>query len=172
MRKILISSIIIFLVAIASVSMAAKVVEEDKNKDGKPDSWIYYDDNSRPVKIESDRNFDGKIDLWIEYGAKGARVTKIDMNFDGRPDMYSYYRYGQRVKLEMDTDYDGKLDQINDYADGKLVKMQRANKNKELETVFDITSRYSSQEKHTQYYENDPKALQDSKTLPKENKAQ
>lgn len=171
MRKIIISYITIFLVFITSLSLAGEIKQEDKNKDGLPDSWIYYDDNNKPSKIESDRNFDGKIDLWIIYGDKGARVTKIDLNFDGRPDMYSYYRYGQRVKLEIDTDYDGKLDQVNEYSDGRLVKMQRANKNKKLETIFDITNRISSQQKHTQYYETNPQSLDNSKALPEKQKA-
>ena len=126
----------------------------------------------RPIRIESDRNFDGKIDLWIIYGDKGRRVTQIDMNFDGRPDMYSYFQYGQRTKLEMDIDYDGKLDQVNEYRDGRLVKAQKNNKKGQMETVFDVTGRYSSQEKHTEYYENNPKPLQDSKALPEKQKPQ
>ena len=172
MRNIIIFCVTIFLVSMVSLSLAGEIKQEDKNKDGKPDSWISYDDNNRPLKIENDRNFDGKPDLWIIYGEKSARVTQIDLNFDGRPDMYSYYRYSQRVKLEIDTDYDGKLDQINEYSDGRLVKMQRADKDKELETVFDITGRYSSQQKNTQYYETNPQALGDSKTLPEKQKPQ
>ncbi len=172
MHKIIISHIIILSVLSASLCLAEEIKKEDKNNDGKPDMWIYYDNNNRPVKIESDRNYDGKLDLWISYGEKGRRKTGIDLNFDGRPDMYSYYQYGQRVKLEMDIDYDGKLDQISDYRDGKLIKMQKANKDGKLETLFDLTGRYSSQQKNTQYYETYPQPLNNSKALPKKQKAQ
>ncbi len=170
MHKI-ISGTILVLVSTAILCMASEIKTEDKNNDTKPDMWIYYDDTNRPVKIESDRNYDGNIDLWIIYGGKGARTTQIDMNFDGRPDMYSYYQYGQRMKLEIDLDYDGKLDQVTEYRDGRVSKMQRANKKGQLETVFDTANRYSSQEKHTEYYENNPKPLEESQTLPKKQKA-
>src|SRR4030043_2207902 len=103
MRK-LIFLMTFFLTACASVSMAARVTEEDKNNDKKPDFWIYYGDNDRPEKMESDRNYDGKLDLWIIYEPKGKRRTEIDLNYDGKPDMFSYFEYGQRVKFEIDSD--------------------------------------------------------------------
>ena len=92
------------------------------------------------------------------------------MNFDGRPDMYSYYQYSQRIKIELDSDYDGKLDQVNEYRDGRVVKMQKANKDGKLETMFDVSGRYSSQQKNTEYYEPDAKPLGNSKTLPEKKK--
>ena len=173
MHKTITSLIIILSCLSASLCLAEDIKKVDKNKDGKADMWIYYDDNKRPVKIESDRNYDGKIDLWVYYGEKGQRRTEIDLNFDGRPDMYSYYQDGQRVKLEIDINYDGKLDQVNEYnKDGRLMKMQRANKNGKLETVFDMTSRYLSQQKNAQYHKAYPQPLGDGKTLPKKQKAQ
>jgi len=173
MHKIIIYHIIILLCLSASLCLAEDIKKEDKNNDGKTDMWLYYDDNKRPVKIESDRNYDGKLDLWISYGEKGQRRTEIDLNFDGRPDMYSYHQYGQRVKLEIDIDYDGKLDQINEYNNnGRLMKMQKANKDGKLETIFDMTSRYSSQQKNTQYHETYTQPLGDGKALPEKQKAQ
>jgi len=172
MRKIITFCLNILLISTVSICFAEEAKTEDKNNDGRPDMWIYYDNNQRPVKIESDRNYDGKLDLWISYGEKGRRKTEIDMNFDGRPDMYSYYQYGQRVKLEMDINYDGKLDQISDYRDGKLIKMQKADKDGKLETLFDLTGRYSSQQKNTQYYETYTQPLDNSKAFPEKQKAQ
>jgi DNA polymerase sigma len=171
MHKIIIFTLIILFALSSSLCIASEVKKEDKNNDSNPDMWIYYDNNQRPIKIESDRDYDGKLDLWIFYGEKGQRRTEVDMNFDARPDMYSYYQYGQRVKLEIDSDYDGKLDQVNEYRDNRLVKMQRANKDGKLETVFDISGRYSPQQKHTEYYETNPKALEHGKTLPEKQKA-
>ena len=171
MHKIITAAIIITLALSSSLCLAGEIKTEDKNNDGRPDMWIYYE-KEKPVKIESDRNYDGNPDLWILYGEKGTRTTQVDLNFDGRPDMYSYYQYGQRIKLEIDSDYDGKLDQINEYVDGRLVKMQKANKDGKLETIFDITGRVSSQKKHTEYYEAYPQALGDSKTLPEKQKPQ
>ncbi|MDP2921501.1 MAG: hypothetical protein Q8O12_03940 [Candidatus Omnitrophota bacterium] len=169
MRKIIIFQLLLLVALSVSLEAAQKVETQDKNNDSKPDMWIYFE-NERPAKIEGDRNYDGKLDLWIIYGQKGARTTQIDLNFDGRPDWYSYYQYNQRAKLEIDTDYDGNLDQINEYMDGKLVKMQKLNKDGKMETVFDVSSRYSSQKKHTEYYEADPKALGNSQALPEKQK--
>jgi len=171
MHKIINSHIIILFVLSTSLCFAEEIKKEDKNNDGKPDMWIYYDDNKRPVKIESDRNYDGKLDLWISYGKKGQRRTGIDLNFDGRPDMYSYYQYSQRVKLEIDFDYDGNLDQINKYMDNKIVKMQKLDKKTgKLETVFDKSGLYLSQKKNAQEYKQKTEPLTDSKTLPEKNK--
>jgi hypothetical protein len=173
MHKIIISCLTILFTLGASLCFAENVTTEDKNKDGKPDVWTYYDSNKRPIKIESDRNYDGKVDLWITYGEKGQRQTDIDLNFDGRPDRHSYYLYGQRVKMEIDIDYDGKLDQVSEYSNtGRLIKLQKAGKDGNLETVFDISDKISSQQKNTQYYETYPKPLGDSKALPEKQKAQ
>src|SRR3989338_7630012 len=109
MRKIIILYLGILLISTSSLCLAGEIKTEDKNNDARPDMWIYYGDNQRPLKIEADRDYDGKLDLWIYYGEKGQRRTEVDLNFDGRPDMYSYYQYSQRVKLEIDTDYDCRL---------------------------------------------------------------
>ena len=61
MHKIIVFFIIIFLALSASFCFAENITIEDKNKDGKPDMWIYYDNNKRLVKIEGDRNYDGLI---------------------------------------------------------------------------------------------------------------
>ncbi|MDP2911493.1 MAG: hypothetical protein Q8N76_04075 [Candidatus Omnitrophota bacterium] len=167
MRKILIFYILIFSAFSFSITLAVETKKEIKNKNGKANTWAYYDDNNRPVRIESDRNNDNKIDLWIFYGKSGARVTQIDRNFDARPDMYSHYQYGQRVKLEIDSDYDGNLDQINEYIDNKVVKMQKLDKKTgKLETVFDRLGLYLSQKKNTKEYKQKAEPLSDSKTLP------
>jgi hypothetical protein len=173
MHKIIISGIIILFGLSASLCLAEDIKKEDKNKDGKPDMWVYYDDNKKLVKMESDRNYDGNIDFWVSYGEKGQRRTEIDLNFDAKPDMHSYYQDGQRVKLEVDIDYDGKLDQINDYnKNGGLIKMQKADKNGRLVTVFDMTDRYLSQQKNSQNHKTYTKPLGKSKALPKKQKAQ
>jgi len=172
MHKIIISTIIAAFLSSASLCLAKDIKTEDKNGDGRPDMWIYYE-NEIPVKIESDRNYDNKLDLWIIYGKNASRTTQVDLNFDGRPDMYSYYQYGRRVKLEIDADYDGKLDQVNEYSDGRLVKMQKdENKDGKLDVVFDITGRVSSQQKHTQYYETHTQPLENSKALSEKQKPQ
>jgi len=178
MRKILIFYIIVFLVSSASLCWPEEIKKEIKNKDGKVNTWIYYE-NNKPVRIESDRNLDGKIDLWIFYGKNGTRVTQIDLNFDGRPDMYSYYQYGQRTKLEIDSDHDGIIDQINEYRDNKVVKMQKYNKKTgKLETIFDMsrerfqTVPYLSQQKNTQDNKTHTQPLGNSKTLPEKQKAE
>ena len=172
MQKILIFYIIIimFLTQGFSTAFASEIKKEIKNKDGKVNTWAYYDKNNKPIRIESDRNLDGKLDLWVFYRKNGIKVTQIDRNFDGKPDMFIYYQFGERTKLGIDADYDGKLDQVNEYMGGRLVKIRKAGKDGKLKTVFDITSRYSPKQKHTEYYETYPQTLGDSKALPKKQK--
>jgi hypothetical protein len=38
-------------------------VEEDTNKDGKPDLWETYDESEALIKREKDLDFDGKPDI-------------------------------------------------------------------------------------------------------------
>ncbi len=125
---------------------AAEVQKKDKNKDGNPDLWIYFDDNNRPLKIESDRNYDGDLDMWINYDKKGRKIMEVDLNFDGKPDMHSEYSYGQKTLMEIDADYDGKLDQRNLYNNGKIIKMEKdSDSDGKLEVIFD-RSNYQTKE--------------------------
>jgi len=147
MHKIIISFIILSFTFNTSLCFAEKIKKEDKNKDGKPDVWIFY-------------------------GKKYQKRIETDLNFDGKADMYAHYLREKLVKLEIDADYDGKVDMISDYKDGKVLKMQEADKNGKMRVIFDISGNDLLQQKHAQDYKANPEPLENSKVLPEKQKAQ
>lgn len=136
--------IIIFILLFSSVigyaqenSTAEKLSVEtkDKNEDGNPDIWLYYNENKDHVKSVADRDydgapdywrylidgivdreegdidFDGNIDVWMYYSEGKKTKAAKDTNKDTVPDMFIYYKAGKIVGVEKDTDFDGKIDE-------------------------------------------------------------
>jgi hypothetical protein len=85
------------------------VIQEDRNKQGKPGRFYYYADGLR-TRIEEDRNYDGKPDAWSKFVADRARTATLDNNFDGEPDAWITYKDEFNYTVKMDTDFDGKPD--------------------------------------------------------------
>jgi len=144
-----ITGILIWVLFSASFTFAldtnlpkSKVDTKDRNSDGKPDIWIYYNEKGEHIKSEADRNFDGKvdytrylakvkidreegdidfdgaIDTWVYY-SDGMKVRgERDTNRDGKPDIFIYYEADKIAGLEKDIDFDGKIDQTT----GKIPK--------------------------------------------------
>ena len=51
------------------------------------DVWFHYD-KGHVTTIEEDTNRDGKPDLWEEYDESEAMTRRYrDLNFDGKPDI-------------------------------------------------------------------------------------
>ena len=95
------------------------VVEDDLNKDSKPDLFYYYK-NGVIVKVEQDRNFDGKIDLW-EFYKDGSRDHGVsDNDFDGIVDTWFNFKNGLLVQIEIDTNSDNKPEIIEYYTNEVL----------------------------------------------------
>jgi hypothetical protein len=68
-----------------------KEASSDTNKDGKPDTWQYFDAAGNVSKAEADTDFDGKIDQTAFYeGGKLVRVER-DTDHDGKPDTWVKY---------------------------------------------------------------------------------
>jgi hypothetical protein len=63
-----------------------------------------------------DRNRDGRPDRWRFYNARGelTRVA-IDTNFDGRSDEQDYYDHGALIRLERDRNLDDRVDLIETF---------------------------------------------------------
>jgi len=121
-----------------------KVETKDKNNDGKPDVWLYYNDkkehvksgadknydnkvdyvrylsNNKPVKEEGDLNFDGVSDIWVYYENGKKAKAERDTNFDTKPDIFIYYSNDKIIKVEKDTDFDGKIDETTSASSPKL----------------------------------------------------
>jgi hypothetical protein len=58
-------------------------VELDRNADGRPDRWEYFDGAPLPRRIE----IDSAVDRWVELGPDGRPLaSRIDSNKDGAPD--------------------------------------------------------------------------------------
>jgi hypothetical protein len=99
-----------------------RVSTEDANRDGRADSWLYYDAAGHPTKFEKDRNFDGKVDwrdieVWDAAKSKARVVrTEVDSDFNGTFDtVITYNADGQMVKLERDANNDGRADIVSTY---------------------------------------------------------
>ncbi len=94
----------------------------DRNHDGQPDLWCYYDAQHRPVRIELDTNFDGRPDE-IEYFRDGHLVERdLDRNFDQQIDLVETFGAGETpVRTVADVDFDGRADLLVLFRDGQPV---------------------------------------------------
>ncbi len=96
---------------------------EDRNHDGRPDVWKFYDTAGHLRRTLTDTNFDGAsdVDEYFEFGALSRRV--IDRNFDRRADRDDKFDAvtHERVRSVVDTDFDGRADLLVLFQDGRPV---------------------------------------------------
>jgi hypothetical protein len=94
----------------------------DRNADGRPDVWIYYD-GARRTREVLDENHDGRVDRVLHYGnAKQVTRAEEDLDGDGRMETVSIYRDGEVIRKRADTDGDGQSDSWSFYQDGDLTR--------------------------------------------------
>ncbi|HTO54451.1 MAG TPA: hypothetical protein VMR50_13790 [Myxococcota bacterium] len=79
---------------------------EDTNLNGVMDSRTYFNDKGVLVRVERDKNEDGKPDVFEYFeGTDPAKVVLVrreeDTNFDGVIDVTSYYEKGKLVRKEV-----------------------------------------------------------------------
>ncbi len=122
----------------------------DRNGDGKPDRWEYYDEHAKLTKVGLSRKDDGKadswafagpdgnvervevssaadekkIDRWEHYGAAGLTAVEEDTNRDGVVDKWETYEGGVLRTAAFDEDGNGKPDRRLTYAGGVLVSIE------------------------------------------------
>ena len=93
--------------------------EKDKNKDGIPDTWDYYGPNNVPAKSLYDTNGDNQADTWTYYNEKGVRIRiERDLNFDQKADSIMHFDPAIQqpyVKSEVDADFDGVFEKVEDH---------------------------------------------------------
>lgn len=79
---------------------------EDSNLDGVMDARTYFDDHGLPTRVERDKNQDGKPDVFEYYeGTDPTHLVLVkreeDTNGDGVVDITSYYEKGKLVRKEV-----------------------------------------------------------------------
>lgn len=72
-------------------TLAPKKIEVDRNYDGTPDRFEYYDKDGKIVQVETDTDFNGKTDEWVYYKNGVVEKAEKDTNGDGKPDTWLAY---------------------------------------------------------------------------------
>ncbi len=94
----------------------------DRNGDGKPDLWVYYDGQKRMREV-LDENHDGRADRVLHYQDGTALVrSEEDLDGDGRMETVSLYDAGQIVRKRTDSDGDGQSDSWSFFKAGELAR--------------------------------------------------
>lgn len=68
-----------------------KKVEVDRNYDGTPDRFEYYNPDGTISRIETDIDFNGKTDEWVYYKNGVVEKAEKDTNGDGKADTWMRY---------------------------------------------------------------------------------
>ena len=94
----------------------------DRNGDGQPDLWAYYD-GTRLVREVLDEDQNGQADRILHYEG-GRRLTRVeeDLDGDGRLETVSIYREGRVARKRADEDGDGQADSWSFYRAGELLR--------------------------------------------------
>ena len=94
---------------------------QDRNGDGRPDTWRVYDRQGRLAEVTVDTNFDGRPDVH-EYYQRGALVRReSDRNFNDSVDLVQEFDPTTRehTRSVVDVDFDGRADLLVLFRDGK-----------------------------------------------------
>ena len=88
-----------------------KIVQarHDRNFDGKPDVWEYYDGSGNIQRVEEDQNFDGTADNWFQYENSRVVSSKYDADFNGKADWFATYEDGVMVRSEVIPNESGRV---------------------------------------------------------------
>jgi len=116
-------------------------ISYDRNKDGKPDAWLYMD-GTKATRSELDENYDGAVDRWEEYQSGvsnvpgGSVVPRSDLiraeqstQFDGKVSRWERYQDGSLTTVEEDTTGDGRPDKWETWVNGSLAEVALDTKN-------------------------------------------
>jgi hypothetical protein len=82
------------------------LLTDDRNHDGRPDVWRWYDADGRLVRVEIDSNFDARPDDVVELDPDTSEVVRedIDTNLNGSADVLRLYAHGTVAYSESATD--------------------------------------------------------------------
>jgi hypothetical protein len=98
------------------------IVERDQDRDGRIDTWEYYDTNKKLLKVGFALAGDGVLNAWAYRGSDGE-IAKVEVSTrrDGVVDRWEYYEKGQLARVDEDTDHDGHVDRWSTYDGGILM---------------------------------------------------
>lgn len=102
----------------------------DRNEDGRPDRWEYYDDKGKLTKAGFSRSDEGRPDAWA-YSGPGGSVERIEISSshdENRIDRWERYApatpggsgIGALLAVDEDSNGDGKPDKWETYESGAL----------------------------------------------------
>ena len=94
----------------------------DENGDTAPDRTVYYDAQGEQRSVEEDRNLDGRLDSWVEFRDGNMARQRRDTNHDGFLDTWTFYRSGTIAREEQDLNGDGFRNRMAFYEEGRLTR--------------------------------------------------
>jgi antitoxin component YwqK of YwqJK toxin-antitoxin module len=111
------------------------VQTRDADRNGQPDTWIYFSENGEKLRLESDSRFKGIVDykLYFKKGEKHKAfkdndgdgyfetlqefggsawdlVIRTDLNKTRNPETAYFYKGGVLLRMDVDENEDGKAD--------------------------------------------------------------
>ncbi len=95
----------------------------DRNRDGRPDRWQYYDSQNVLLRQSLDTNFDGRSDVQESFANRHLVRRESDRNFDDRVDLIEEFdpASGEHTRSLVDVDFDGRADLLVLFANGEPV---------------------------------------------------
>jgi antitoxin component YwqK of YwqJK toxin-antitoxin module len=94
----------------------------DRNGDGRPDLWIFVEEDSRKREV-LDEDHDGRADRQHTYAADGRlERSEEDLDGDGRLESVVVYEAGAPLRRRADTNGDGQVDTWSFYSAGELAR--------------------------------------------------
>ena len=129
--KELLARCVALLCTVACVTVAVAAVwptdrgvrSDDRNGDGRPDTWRRYDNRGQLTEVDVDSNFDGRSDIQ-EYYDRGVLVRReSDRNFNDQVDLVEEFDAvtHEHIRSIFDVDYDGTADFLVLFHDGRPV---------------------------------------------------
>jgi hypothetical protein len=96
-------------------------IEIDRDFDGRPDRWEYYDSHQKLEKVGFSRAGDGREDAW-SYADAAGNIERIAVSTkrDGAIQRVEHYSDETLVSADEDTDGDGKPDKWETYDGDRL----------------------------------------------------
>ncbi len=91
---------------------------QDRDHDGRMDSWLRYDEGGALVREERDRTGDGQADTWTEIAGSHPTERREDRNADGQADIVIHYVEGRATSQTEDSNLDGQPDRFTRFEAG------------------------------------------------------
>jgi antitoxin component YwqK of YwqJK toxin-antitoxin module len=92
-----------------------KKMAKDRDRDGKPDLVIEYNDRGERTRLSTDRNGDNHMDTWQTYAGGQLIRLEQDEGGNGQVDLKVFYEQGEKDRLLRDQDGDGRFETVQLY---------------------------------------------------------